>query len=253
MGQKDKNTSPLNVQTLISSPTSLPKCPMLKTQEAAQVVSEALSHKQPFRTTPLVTPTPKTINDVQSQQKVTTAATNFGVSRPAERIPPPSPISTLPHQAKNINIGGNQKQILSQQFNSPLNIYSDDAIAYEATVNPSIVQANTPTLNQIQNQYHPGYVPSSKPHLPTPRDATFSRPQASETFKLILESEMDKAKDHPNTIGSEFTKEKQVSRPSSVMSNNSSKTNDPFMMNNNINQSTSFKRLMYSVLGEAEL
>ena len=46
MGQKDKNTSPLNVQTLISSPTSLPKCPMLKTQEAAQVVSEALSHKQ---------------------------------------------------------------------------------------------------------------------------------------------------------------------------------------------------------------
>lgn len=177
----------------------------------------------------------------------------FEASKVQSQIPPPSPISTLPHQAKNINIGGNQKQILSQQFNSPLNIYSDDAIAYEAAVNPSIVQANTPTLNQIQNQYHPGYVPSSKPHLPTPRDATFSRPQASETFKLILESEMDKAKDHPNTIGSEFTKEKQVSRPSSVMSNNSSKTNDPFMMNNNINQSTSFKRLMYSVLGEAEL
>ena len=40
---------------------------------------------------------------------------------------------------------------------------------------------------------------------------------------------MDKAKDHPNTIGSEFTKEKQVSRPSSVMSNNSSKTNDVIM------------------------
>ena len=33
-----------------------------------------------------MTPTPKTINDVQSQQKVTTAATNFGVSRPAERV-----------------------------------------------------------------------------------------------------------------------------------------------------------------------
>ena len=45
---------------------------------------------------------------------------------------------------------------------------------------------STPTLNQIQNQYHPGYVPSSKPHLPTPRDATFSRPQASETFKVII-------------------------------------------------------------------
>ena len=44
MGQKDKN-SPLNVQTLLSGPIS-PKCPMLKTQEAAQVVSEALSLKQ---------------------------------------------------------------------------------------------------------------------------------------------------------------------------------------------------------------
>merc|ERR1719266_2051142 len=154
---------------------------------------------------------------------------------------------------KTVTIGGTQKQIVSQQFNSPLNIYSDDAIALEAASNQDLIQSNVPTLNQIQNQQHPGYVPSSKPHLPTPRDATFSRPQASETFKLILESEMDKAKDHPNTIGSEFTKEKQVSRPSSVMSNNSSKTNDPFMMNNNINQSTSFKRLMYSVLGEAEL
>jgi hypothetical protein len=30
----------------------------------------------------------------------------------------------------------------------------------------------------------PGYVPSAKPHLPTPKDATFSRPQQSETFKV---------------------------------------------------------------------
>ena len=45
MGQKEKN-SPLNVQTLISNPIISPKCPMLRTQEAAQVVSEALSHKQ---------------------------------------------------------------------------------------------------------------------------------------------------------------------------------------------------------------
>ena len=45
-----------------------------------------------------------------------------------------------------------------------------------------------PTLGQIQNNaYHPGFVPSStKPHLPTPRDSTFSRPQASETFKVTF-------------------------------------------------------------------
>ena len=37
---------------------------------------------------------------------------------------------------------------------------------------------------------------------------------------------MDKAKDHPQTSGSEFTKDKQVSRPSSVMSNRSNPTQD---------------------------
>jgi len=63
---------------------------------------------------------------------------------------------------------------------------------------------------------------------------------------------MDKAKDHQGMTGSEFQKDKHPSRPSSVLSNNSSKNQDPFMMNNNINQSTSFKRLMYS-LGEAEM
>lgn len=72
-------------------------------------------------------------------------------------------------------------------------------------------------------------------------------------FQIILESEMDKAKDHHGMTGTEFHKDKHSSRPSSVMSNNSSKTQDPFMVNNHINQSTSFKRLMYSVLGEAEM
>ena len=42
---------------------------------------------------------------------------------------------------------------------------------------------SVPTLGQIQNNYHPGYVPSSKPHLPT-LSGTYSRPQASETFKV---------------------------------------------------------------------
>ena len=37
---------------------------------------------------------------------------------------------------------------------------------------------------------------------------------------------MDKARDHPQASGSEFTKDKQVSRPSSVMSNKSNSTQD---------------------------
>ena len=77
-----------------------------------------------------------------------------------------------------------------------------------------------------QNQHHPGFVPSAKPHLPSPRNATHSRPHASETFKIILESEMDKAKDHQGMHGAEFNKDRHSSRPSSVMSNNSSKAQD---------------------------
>jgi len=237
---KDK-TCPLNIKT--------PKCPSIKTLEAAQVVSDAISQKQPYRTTPLVIPAPKTINDMG----VTNRSTPF--NRQEVSSQPISPISPNSgnQQVKTINIGGTQKQIVSSQFNSPLNMYSEEAIAESALTNQALVQSNVPTLGQIQNNnYHPGYVPSSKPHLPTPRDATFSRPQASETFKIILESEMDKAKDHQGMTGSEFQKDKHPSRPSSVLSNNSSKNQDPFMMNNNINQSTSFKRLMYS-LGEAEM
>merc|ERR1711879_142541 len=76
---------------------------------------------------------------------------------------------------------------------------------------------------------HPGYVPSAKPHLPTPKDPNFSRPQQSETFKLILESEMDKARNEQGIMGSEFHKPPGGgggSRPSSSMSHRSGQPND---------------------------
>ena len=44
-------------------------------------------------------------------------------------------------------------------------------------------------------------------------------------MQMILQSEMDKAKDHQEMSSAEFPKDKQTSRPSSVMSNNSSKSN----------------------------
>ena len=36
------------------------------------------------------------------------------------------------------------------------------------------------------SQQHPGYVQGTKPHLPTPRDASGLRAHPSETFKVIL-------------------------------------------------------------------
>jgi hypothetical protein len=51
-------------------------------------------------------------------------------------------------------------------------------------------------------------------------------------FQIILESEMDKAKDHQGMTGAEFQKDKHPSRPSSVMSNNSSKTHEVSSLKN---------------------
>jgi len=56
---------------------------------------------------------------------------------------PISPISPNSgnQQVKTINIGGTQKQIVSSQFNSPLNMYSEEAIAESALTNQALVQS----------------------------------------------------------------------------------------------------------------
>jgi hypothetical protein len=38
-------------------------------------------------------------------------------------------------QVKTINLGGVQKEVVSTQFNSPLNLYSDESIAEAAMAN----------------------------------------------------------------------------------------------------------------------
>ena len=44
-------------------------------------------------------------------------------------------------QVKTINIGGTPKQIVSSQFNSPLNMYSEEALAESALTNQALVQS----------------------------------------------------------------------------------------------------------------
>jgi len=166
------------------------------------------------------------------------------------------PIQSMggPH-SKTISMGGMQKEVVSNQFNCPLNMYSDEAIAEAAITNKhhSIGQGghSQPSGSAAGAGQHPGFVPSGKSHLPTPKDPNFSRPQQSETFKLILESEMDKARNEQGIMGSEFHKPPGAggSRPSSSMSNRSGQPNDPIMLDNSISQSKSFKILMHNVLG----
>ena len=89
-----------------------------------------MSVLQPFRTTPLVTPAPKTINEVVQNRN------RPGLNSPRQEMMPNSPtFGQHPHQQmKTVNIGGSQKQIVSSQFNSPLNMYSDEAIAESAMI-----------------------------------------------------------------------------------------------------------------------
>ena len=96
-------------------------------------------------------------------------------------------------------------------------------------------------------------------------------PRAVYLTQLILESEMDKARNEQGIMGSEFHKPPGGggSRPSSSMSNRSGQPNDvsvsfdllseyfaiwqyplqPIMLDNSISQSKSFKILMHNVLG----
>jgi len=118
------------------------------------------------------------------------------------------------------------------QYNSPRPLYSDENAA------------NTPP--------HPGFVQSNKLHLPSSNQGTVSKPQQSETFKIVLESEMGGAQNQPGVVGKQFEKAAFIGeRPSSQLSDKP-KGVDPVMKNTSINQSASFKKVMYSVMGESE-
>lgn len=226
-----------------NAPTT-PNFPSMDHNEMSQMHAQQgmVGAYEPYRTAPLVTPTPKTLNDQpglgsppmrpQSQQSYHPPQSPMFDSKP--------PPAGLGPQSRTIHVGGAPKKVVSGQFNTPLNIYSDEAIAEAAIHNRNLLDG--------QSSDHPGFV-ESRHKLPHPKDATLSHPHQSETFKLILESELDKAKDHPKMFGSEFRDPPKDGRPNSQMSNKSADI-DPVMYDNSINQSASFKRVMYSVMGE---
>jgi len=108
-----------------------------------------------------------------------------------------------------------------------------------------------PSLGQT---FHPGYVQAVPPQLPFSRDATISKPHESETFKMIMKAEMIGAKDQTSVDAKMFEKN-HTTRPSSQtsdLSEDSRTSVDPLLKNTSINQSSTFKKLMHSVLGETE-
>lgn len=177
-------------------------------------------HSQPYRTAPLVMPGPKTINEV-------------GAGAPSYQPVRGPQYNTLPARSSFSKPFG--------QYNSPRPIYSEESI-----------QTSPP---------HPGYSQSLRPSLPSNKEATYSRPQESETFKIVLESEMGAARNQPGLLSKQFEKSvaagggpaNETPRPTSQLSDRSAKGGvDPLLKNTSINQSASFKKVMYSVLGESE-
>jgi len=214
---------------------------------------------QPYRTTPLVLPHAKTIHDTVPPAKFLNQHQHAEAGQQPYRsstvaLPGPRTINDLapgrgapvyqqyrgPQFNTQMAKPAHQKMGLpAPTYNSPVPLYSQDNLAEAMAENPGFVQS------------------SNKPALPTLNTATISKPHESETFRMILESEMGGAKNHAG-IGSKQS-ERQLSgqeRPGSQQSDRSSDAGrpglDPVMKNNSINQSASFKKVMYSVMGETE-
>eukprot|EP00092_Neocalanus_flemingeri_P006967 GFUD01007519.1.p1 GENE.GFUD01007519.1~~GFUD01007519.1.p1 ORF type:complete len:302 (-),score=78.08 GFUD01007519.1:120-1025(-) len=136
--------------------------------------------------------------------------------------------------------------------------------SYQPPRGPQFCQAKPPAAQPTPLHYsqgikrdpnsHPGYVQAALPQLPSSKDATLSKPHESETFKIILKAEMVAAKDQSGIDAKKFEKT-QHSRPLSQLSDLSEGSRfpvDPVLKNTSINQSTTFKKLMHSVMGETE-
>jgi len=211
---------------------------------------------QPYRTTPLVLPHAKTIHE-------TLPAANFLQQHPEAGQEKPYRNSTVSLPApRTLNdlacVGTAYQQYRGPQFNTqmtkpvqkppsqlPFNSYNSPAPLYSQDNLTEAVAT------------HPGFVQNTKPSLPSASTATLSKPHESDTFRLILESEIGTASDHAGVGGRQFERQHSgQSRPTSQQSDRSSEHGrpslDPVMRNSSINQSASFKKVMYSVMGETE-
>merc|ERR1712212_1364067 len=211
---------------------------------------------QPYRTTPLVLPHAKTIHDTVPAAKFLNQHQLDGGQQPYRNstvaLPAPRTINDLapgrgapvyqqyrgPQFNTQMAKPAQKMGLPAHAYNSPVPLYSQDNLAEAMAENP-------------------GFVQTFKPALPTVNPATISKPHESETFRMILESEMGGARNHAGIGSKQF--DRQLSgqdRPGSQQSDRSSDAGrpglDPVLKNNSINQSASFKKVMYSVMGETE-
>jgi len=216
--------------------------------------SSANENTEPYRTTPLVLANPRTIHDAGEPERKYCTTTHDNEPKPYRTaslvMPGPKTINEVgagaptyqpyrgPQYNTQIHKGGPQAAAHGL-YNSPLPLYSEETLANEPT--------------------NPGYVQVSKPQLPTAAQQQQTAGQTNaNTFKVVKESELGSAKSQPasSSVGRSF--EKQLGgvgvggeRPNSQASDRPKEVGPPKAANS-INQSASFKKVMYSVLGESE-
>lgn len=207
---------------------------------------------QAYRTTPLILPNAKTIHD--SSSNITSGehpsvSSSHHFRNSCLLLPAPRTINELPGALR-------YKPVRGPQFNQGNSI--DKNQPKSSNSQPSVYNSPAPLYSdevyqEVASQ-HPGYVQACKPQLPSSNNGLLSNPQESETFKMILEAEMGNTSTQPSVSAQPFNKQKDGSRPSSQMSDISdrSRNSNSAATKNDISQSTSFKKLMYSVLGETD-
>ncbi|XP_023951196.1 PDZ and LIM domain protein 3 isoform X8 [Bicyclus anynana] len=209
-----------------------------------EVVDESIN-SQPYRTTPLVLPGAKVRREPGPTESYLRHHPN-----PAMRAPPHHDYrDTLMKQkvAESVlqRVGEDTNKVVHKQFNSPINLYSDQNIAN------SIRQQTSPLPS---NGYYgrPSHV--LKSHKPT----VLYDPAKSETYRALQEGATEPAHEvaePPQTkvFSAPAAKPKPAPPPKQQEAPKGKQTTFVnSLQEEHIQQSHSFKRLMYNVLGNSE-
>ncbi|XP_045534167.1 uncharacterized protein LOC106714993 isoform X2 [Papilio machaon] len=210
------------------------------------VIDESIQ-SQPYRTTPLVLPGAKVRREPGPTESYLRHHPN-----PAMRAPPHHDYrDTLMKQkvAESVLqrvVGEEGNKFVHKQFNSPINLYSEQNIAN------SIRQQTTP----LPSNGHYGRPNVVKSHKPTVQ----YDPAASDTYRALHEAEPAQEHSAPPTnklFTAPHNKRPTPAPKATKQAEAISKTKQTTFVNSlheeDIQQSNSFKRLMYNVLGDTEL
>ncbi|CAH0727855.1 unnamed protein product, partial [Brenthis ino] len=226
-------------RTLMLSPTS---------NRTDETVDESIQ-SQPYRTTPLVLPGAKVRREPGPTESYLRHHPN-----PAMRAPPHHDYrDTLMKQkvAESVLqrvVGEESNKLVHKQFNSPINLYSEQNIAN------SIRQQTSP----LPSNGHYGRPHVVKSHKPT----VLYDPAKSETYRALQEDGLglaDAVHEESRPVQTKVfsapatKKPAPVPKPTTQPETNAKQTTFVNSLHEeHIQQSNSFKRLMYNVLGETE-